>query len=332
MNIAFFEISDSEKKELMQKLKGHNLTFSKSPLSNDNAELARDAEIISVFIYSNIDESVLEQMPKLRLIVTRSTGYDHIDVKECKKRKVLVCNAPDYGKNTVAEHTFGLILALSKSIYRASLRVLGNDFSIKGLEGFDLKGKTLGVIGVGNIGQDVIKIARGFGMNVIASNPRRDKSLERKLNFKYASLTSLLKKSDIVTLHVPLTPKTKHLINQKNIKLIKPSAVLINTSRGDVVETKALLSALEKNKIAGAGLDVIEGEKAIKAEIAAPKKIRGKSNSIAESYEVIRNEKVVFTPHIAFYTQEALKRIMETTIKSVKCFVQNKTKEIPFVN
>ncbi len=331
MEMAFFEVTDVDKRELTSKFKGRKISFYKEPLSLQNVEKVKNVDIISVFIYSKIDKSILGRLPKLKLISTRSTGYDHIDLKACKTRKILVCNVPAYGANTVAEHAFALMLDLSRNVRKAYIRAIGDDFEIQGLKGFDLKGKTLGVIGVGNIGQNAIKIANGFGMNVIASDPHHSRSLEQKLNFKYASLNNLLKKSDIVTIHVPLIASTRHLINKKTLSLMKPSALLINTSRGGIVDTDALLHALEKNKLGGAGIDVIEGEKEIKEELELlrdegehVKKIREVMNSL----ELLRNDKVVFTPHIAFYSAEALERLLDTSIEGIKSFMRGKPKYI----
>ena len=327
MEIAFFEVNDRDKAELASKFKGRNVTFYKETLSAQNAAKAKNADIISVFIYSKIDNALLAKLPKLKLIATRSTGYDHIDLKACKKHGIKVCNVPTYGENTVAEHAFALIMDLSRNIRKAYLRAMGDDFEIQGLKGFDLKGKTMGVVGVGNIGKNTIKIANGFGMKVLASDPHHHKTLEKKFHFKYASLKELLKKSDVVSLHVPLIPATKHLINKKTLALMKPTALLINTSRGGVVDTDALLHALEKNKLGGAGLDVIEGEKEIKEELEILrdegehiKKLR----EVMESLELLRNDKVVFTPHIAFYSAEALERLLDTTVDNIKNFIKKK--------
>lgn len=329
MEIAFFEVNDTDKRELSQKFKGRNVKFYKEILSSQNVSKAKTAQIISIFIYSKINKDILSKLPNLKLIATRSTGYDHIDLKECKKRGIKVCNVPAYGANTVAEHAFALILDLSRNVRKAYLRAMGDDFDIQGLKGFDLKGKTMGVVGVGNIGKNSIKIANGFGMNVIASDPHHNKALARKLKFKYASFKDLLKKSDIVTLHVPLIPSTKHLMNKKTIAFMKPNALLINTSRGGVVDTNALLHALEKNKLGGAGLDVIEGEKEIKEELELLRdegEHVKKLKDIMESLDLLRNDKVVFTPHIAFYSTGALGRLLDTSIDNIKSFIKGKPK------
>lgn len=332
MNITFFEENNVEETEIRKALKGNKLKFSNEPLSKSNFKIAKDSEVVVIFINSTVDKAILKLLPKLKLIVTRSTGFDHIDLKECKKKKILVSNIPTYGENTVAEHAFALLLDLSRNIHKSFMRISENNFSIEGLKGFDLRGKTIGVVGVGNIGEHVIRIAKGFEMNVLAFDMKKSLKLQRKLKFKYVSLENLLKNSDIVTLHVPLNKKTKHLINKKTIKLMKPNSILINTSRGEIVDTDSLFLALEKEKIRGAGLDVIEGEKMIKEE----KELLHLSNEhhykklkeAIDCYTILHNEKVIFTPHIAFYSSEALQRIRETTIENIKSFIENNPKNL----
>ena len=179
LKIAFFETEEREKPCLGAKLKGYDVTFFDYPIDEDSAAKAKDFDIISVFIYSKITKKVLGKLKNLKLITTRGTGFDHIDIEECKKRKIIVCNVPAYGENTVAEHTFALILNLTRKIHKAWERTRRLDFSQKGLMGTDLRGKTMGVIGAGNIGRHVIRIAKGFEMDVIAFDTFKDKKLEK---------------------------------------------------------------------------------------------------------------------------------------------------------
>ena len=324
MHVSFFEVQDWEGELIRKNLKSP--TIYKETLTPINAKKAKNSEIISVFIYSKISKQVLQELPKLKLIITRSTGFDHIDLVECKKRKVKVCYIPSYGENTVAEHTFALILALSRKIHKSYIRTLKNDFTIEGLEGFDLKGKTLGVVGAGKIGKHVIRIARGFEMNVLVNDRHVDEFLATELNFKYVSFNELLKKSDIVTLHIPYSKENHFLINKKNISLFKEGSILINTSRGLLVDTEALLLGLKKKILSGVGIDVIEDEKFIKEEkeLLHEKNKREAIKNFLEDHELIRNENVVFTPHIAFYSREALERIIEKTIGEIKSFEKGK--------
>ncbi len=327
MKITFFEIQGWETPLLKNALKNHSLKFIKEPLSIKNIKEAENSEIISIFIYSQINEAILAKLPKLRYITTRSMGFDHINSEACKKANILVSNTPHYGDNSVAEHAFGLILSLSRNIHKAYVRNINENHEIEGLKGFDLKGKTIGVIGTGRIGNNVIEIAKGFKMNILANDHHPNKLLAKKLGFEYVSLAKLFKESDIVTLHVPYSKENHHLISKKVLKSMKPHALLINTARGQLVDTLALMSALKKGEIGGAGIDVIEGEELIKEEkelLHSHKKINTqKMHQLALDHKIIKNEKVVFTPHIAFYSEEAVQRIIEVTIENILSFSKN---------
>jgi len=328
MNIAFFEIQDWEVTQLKKIFKGNNLKFFPDFLTLNNINQVKDCDVLSIFIYSKITKDILSKMSKLKYISTRSMGTDHIDFDACKKAGIKVSSAPHYGDNSVAEHTFALILSLSRNIHKAYIRNLNENHQIEGLKGFDLKGKTLGVVGVGRIGSNVIKIAHGFDMDVLANDPHQNKTFAKKYNFKYVSLKELLKKSDIVTLHVPYCPENHHLMNRKTISSMKTGAILINTSRGPVVDTLALIHYLRNNKLGGAGIDVIEGEELIKEEkelLHDQKKLNIKTiTQLALDHRIIRDEKVVFTPHIAFYSNEAVQRILDVTIENIKSFIKKK--------
>ena len=325
--IAFFEITVKEKTYLKKKFNGNfEIKFFTEELDENNAELISNADIISPFIYSNINSKVINKSKKLRLISTRSTGFNHIDIKAAKNKGISVANVPYYGENTVAEHTFALILALSRNLHKAYLRTIRNDFDLKGLQGFDLKGKTLGVIGAGSIGVHVIKIARGFGMNVIATDTNHKHILAELLEFKYEPLEILLKKSDIITLHCPYNKHTHHLLNMSNIKLIKKGTLFINTARSGLIEPKALYYAVEKNIFGGIGLDVFEGEELLKEENQMLTKNVSVDHleSLLKRNILLRKENVIITPHMAFDSHEAVERIMDTTVDNIKSFLENK--------
>jgi D-lactate dehydrogenase len=325
MKIAFFETKDWERDYIKNKLENHELEFYAEPLTRENVENVKAFEIISVFIYSKLTPDILDQIPKLKLIVTRSTGFEHIPLEECKKRNILLANVPTYGENTVAEHTFALILSLSRNVHKSYVRTQKRDFSIEGLKGFDIKGKTIGVIGAGHIGLHVIKIAKGFGMNALAFDVNQDKFMAEVLGFEYVSIKELLNNSDIITLHVPYNKKTHHLINKDNINQIKKGAILINTSRGGVVDTEALIEALNKKILSGVGVDVLENEELIKEEkqlLHDEKRIEILSN-LVQDHILLSKDNVVYTPHIAFYSQEALERILDTTVQNITSFLTN---------
>jgi D-lactate dehydrogenase len=324
MKITFFEIKSWEETILKRKLKGHSLQFFREPLNIENASKAKNSDIISGFIQTKLSPEILKKLPNLKLIVTRSTGYDHINLKETRKRNITVCNVPTYGANTVAEHTFALILALSRNTHKSYLRAVHNNFSIEGLKGFDLKGKTLGVVGAGNIGRNVIRIALGFQMKVLTMDRHPDNDLAKDLGFQYTDFKTLLKKSDILTLHIPYTRENFHMINKKTLSLMKRGSIIINTARGKLIDTEALIEAIESKHIAGAGLDVIEGEKMIKEEkqlVYEPEKIKDLLQ-LSEDHDLLSKDNVIYTPHIAFYSQEALVRIIEETAKNIQDFIK----------
>ncbi|MHB0999374.1 MAG: hydroxyacid dehydrogenase [Armatimonadota bacterium] len=326
--MVFFETEDWEEGFIRDSpLNDYQPQVYKERITTDTAKLAEGADIVSVFIYSDLSKPVLDMLPNLRMIATRSTGYDHIDLEECKRRNIIVTNVPYYGENTVAEHAFGLILSLSRKIYKAYLRTSRLDFSLEALRGFDLKNKTIGVVGAGRIGLHVVRIAKGFGMNVIVYDVAQEPLLAEVLGFTYVTFEDLLARSDVITLHLPLNKNTHHLINSENINLVKHGALLINTARGAIVETEALLAALDSGIIAGAGLDVFEGEESVKEETAVlvQRKLSGeKLREVLLSYALLHRDNVVITPHIAFYSEEALHRIMETTEDNILCYIEGK--------
>lgn len=325
--IAFFELESWEKEYLSKNLKNCEIQFIDGHLSENNAAQAKSADAIGIFIYSAVNKKILERLPNLKLIATLSTGFDHIDIKECKKRKIVVCNVPHYGENTVAEHAFALILNLTRMIHKAYERTKIGDFSLDGLRGTDLRGKTIGVVGTGSIGQHVIRIARGFEMDVIAFDKFKNTKMAKKLEFKYVSFEHLLKNSDIITLHVPFNKSTHHLINKKALSKMKKGVFIINTARGGIIDTSALLKGLKSGKIGGAGLDVLEGECFIKEE----KQILSKHflkecdlKTVLQDHLLLKQPNVIITPHSAFNSSEALHRILDITLLNIKSFLKGK--------
>ena len=331
MKIALLEVHDWEEAYLRERVAGaHTVVVLHEVLEDKHLAQMADAEVVSPFIYSRLDAARLAKLPNLKLIATRSTGFDHIDVTECVRRGIVVSNVPFYGENTVAEHSFALILALSRKVHEAFVRVRAGNFSLDGLRGFDLKDKTIGVVGAGHIGLHVIRIARGFGMKVLAFDVRRDNFLSEVLGFTYTDLDTLLSGSDIITLHAPYNKHTHHLINRNNVGRIKRGAILINTSRGGLVDTEVLLKALDDGILAGAGLDVLEGEEAIYEESALlgdavnPERLR----QALQNHVILKKPNVVFTPHNAFNSQEALERILQTTADNIAAFVAGAPKNV----
>lgn len=329
--VVFFEMEDWEEQFIREsELQQHKPKIYRERLTADTAKLAADAEVVSVFIYSTVDKDVLDRMPNLRMVATRSTGFDHIDLQECERRGITVSNVPYYGENTVAEHAFGLILSLSRKIYKAYMRTTRLDFSLEGLRGTDLKDKTIGIVGAGRIGLHVVRIAKGFGMNVLVYDVRHEQLLAEVLGFTYVGFEELLRRSDVISLHAPLTKATHHMINSENINLVKPGAILVNTARGSLVETEALITALNQGIIAGAGLDVFEGEEAVKEDTAIlAQKLPGEQlRDILLSYTLLHRDNVVITPHIGFYSDEALRRIEETTVENIFGFIRDRKQNV----
>lgn len=322
--IAFFgALRDWEEEAIREHLSAHELLMFPQPLSPSFIpDEARTADIVSVFVDSQVSADVIAAFPNLKGVVTRSTGFDHIDLEAAEARGIVVCNVPSYGENTVAEHAFGLLLAISKRIVEGydMLRLRG-EYDPTRLTGFDLKGRTLGVVGTGRIGQHAIRIGNGFQMRVIAYDAYPRKELEAELNFTYTdTLEDLLSQSDVLTLHVPYLPSTHHLINKSNIRLLPKGAVLINTSRGPVVETEALFEALVEGHLAGAGLDVVEEEGLIKDELhlLAEGSVEGHNLRVAlMNHKLIDMPNVIMTPHSAFNTKEALERILRTSLEDI---------------
>ena len=328
MKVIFFEITEEEKKhliELLEPLKLLDVDFYEDKLRIENIHIAKDAEIISVFVNSEINSEIIAALPKLKLIAMRSTGFDHIDLEFAKKNGIKIANVPSYGSHTVAEFTFGLILNLSRKIFDARKQLLeGDNFDISKLKGFNLYGKTLGVVGTGRIGKNVIKIANGFEMKIIAYDLFPDKKFAEQIGFEYVDLPELLSQSDIVTLHTPYNKSTHHLINKDNIFILKKGAYLINTARGELVETDALLKALASNHLSGAGLDVLESERQLKEEISIFTKSSDNFKDFKTLFEdqvLLDMPQVIVTPHIAFCSKEAEQEIEKTTVENIKCFL-----------
>lgn len=331
MKIGFFGIKDWEKEYIearKDKMPEVDFWFSSEIISEEHLPAQTDFDAISVFVDSSVKAKVLEKLPNLKFIATRSTGFDHIDLNECKRKDIAVSFVPSYGENTVAEFAFGLLLTLSRKIYESydRIRETGN-WSFEGLQGFDLKGKTIGVVGTGRIGRHSIRIAQGFGMNVIGYDLHPDAKLAEEFGFEYKSLDNLLSAADVVTLHVPYLPETHHLINEKRLGQMKKGAILINTSRGAVVETEALVKALKSGHLGGAGIDVFEEEGVVKDEMdfLVSGKAEGHNlKTIIANHVLVDMPNVVLTPHNAFNTKEALERILDTTIENVTGYLSGK--------
>ena len=325
MKIVIFELEEWER-QAFEGLGGeHKLELLEEPLNQQTAETHADAAIISTFIYSRLDRAVLERFGNLKMITTRSTGFDHIDLEFCEERGIAVCNVPSYGENTVAEHVFGLLLTISHKLDQAVDRTRKGDFSPRGLQGFDLEGRTLGVIGTGSIGQCTIRIARGFGMKVLAHDVKPDSQAAEVLDFEYVGLDELLGRADVISVHVPASGATHHLLSHQQFERMKDGVVLINTSRGSVVDNQALIRGLAEGKVRGAGLDVLPEEPVIREEAELLRSVYERTHdlhALLADHVLIRLRSVIVTPHSAFNTREAVSRILETTASNIDLYLE----------
>lgn len=330
--IALFQIKGWEAEYEIQKLKEAGLEVDCFEEGIDKAKVTDPSlyEGLSVFVGPLVNKETLEKFSNLKLLTTRSTGFDHIDLAYTQEKNLALGYVPHYGENTVAEFAMGLILTVSRKLYLGVDRIKEDrGFSFEGLEGFDVKGKTLGVVGTGRIGAHVIKMAKGFDMNIVAHDAYPNEALAKEYGFSYLPLEELLATSDVITIHVPYLPSTHHLINKENIEKIKKGAILINTARGSVVETEALVRALQKGIISGAGLDVLEEEGVLKDEQGFWLKDADDDAPDINLRTVLQNNilidmpNVVVTPHNAFNTKEAKTRILDADIQNITSFFAN---------
>lgn len=273
-------------------------------------EACKNSEIISTFINTPFPRQVIEKLPRLKLLCTRSVGYDHIDIDACREKGITVCNVPDYGSHVIAEHVFALLLSTLRHIRAGEDRVESGTFDYHGLRGMALKGKTLGILGTGKIGRKVAKIAHGYEMRILAADQCRTIELETELGVQYVSFEELLKQSDILTLHVPATKETEHLLDEKAFSTMKDGVVLVNTARGSLIDSKALLKALSSGKVSYALLDVLEHEQ-----------------NFQENETLIKHPKVVTTPHIAFYADDSMRSMYLDSIQSIEQWIAGREPE-----
>jgi len=319
LQIYFHELPAGQEPYVREALKDHSLTF--SPHSVSETSINPDTEALCIFVHSKITPEFLEKLPKLKLLCTMSTGFDHIDLKACQQRGVMVCNIPYYGGHSVAEHTFALLMSLSRKIPQSIIHLRKKTFIREELKGFDLAGKTLGLLGAGHIGQYTAKIAKGFDMNVLAYDVFPNHEIAQKIGFQFADLPTLLSSSDILSFHAPYNQYTHHTINLQNIHQVKKGCVFINTARGGLIETKALLLALEEGLFSAAGLDVLEEEDLFLKPGRVKKATQEQKEVLRMNKEILQMPQVLFTPHNAFNTVEAEQRIVDMTLKNIHSFL-----------
>jgi D-lactate dehydrogenase len=319
MRITFFSTQGFERKpfEKASEAFRHSLHFLEARLTGETCALAAGSEAVCVFVCDRVDAAVLQSLQRsgTRVLLLRSAGFDHVDMIAAAQLELPVLRVPAYSPHAVAEHAFALLLGLIRRIPRAHARVRDGNFSLDKLVGFELCAKTFGVIGTGRIGRAAATIARGFGCRVIAYDVRPDEELARELGVRYVSLDELLAESDIVSLHAPLTPQSRHIIDAAGLRKMKPSCILINTSRGALIDTAALVEALKAGRLGGAALDVYEGEGGLF--------FRDRSGEvIADELLMWLNSlhNVLITAHQGFLTDEALEQIAATTLANATDF------------
>ncbi len=315
IRIAFFDAKpyDIASFNRINKDIGYEIKSFKSRLSMDNVVLTKGFNVVCVFVNDIVDKEVIDSLIEngVELIALRCAGYNNLDIKHAYG-KIHAVRVPAYSPYAVAEHAAGLILTLNRKIHKAYSRTRESNFSIDGLEGFDLYGKTAGIIGAGKIGRVLINILKGFGMDLLVYDHYRDEEYAAKIGFKYADLDTLYKESDLISLHCPLTKETHHMINSVTIEKMKQGVMLINTSRGHLVDTKSLIDALKRGKIGSAGLDVYEEEANYFFEDFSGSMV---TDDLLARLLTFNN--VIVTSHQAFLTKEALSNIAETTMKNI---------------
>lgn len=332
MKLGFFEREEWEESIIRGAFPDDELYFHNGGIAEDALPERTDFDAIAVFTNSRITSALLDKLPDLKYVVTRSTGYDHVDVAECRKREIAVAYVPGYGDNTVAEYAFGLLLNLTRKIYLSVDEVKeSGSWNRARLRGVDLKGKTMGIVGTGRIGKEAVRMAKGFGMRVVAYDPKPDEAFAKEMEIAYMPLDDLLAASDAVSLHCPYCAETHHLLNAGNMKKMKRGAYLVNTARGGLVETDALVAALADGTLAGAALDVLEEEGETKDELhflshGHPKEEELKV--VLENHALMKMPNVLITPHNAFNTEEALLRILHTTIENIRSYIAGNPKNL----
>ena len=315
--IAFFDTKSYDRESFI-KYSGEdfNFRFFENKLNPDTVSMAACCDAVCAFVNDDIDRYVLEQLEKfgVGLVAMRCAGYNNVDLKAARGR-VKVVRVPAYSPYAVAEHAMGMILMLNRKLHRAYIRTRDHNFSLEGLTGFDLKDKTVGIIGTGKIGRCFADICKGFGMNIIGFDPYESE----EFCGKYMSLDELLSKSDIISLHCPLTKENRRLINKETVAKMKDGVFIINTSRGRLIDTQSLVDGLKSGKVAAAGLDVYEEETDIFFEDYSDEIIKDDTLST-----LISMPNVIVTSHQAFLTREALSAIAETTVKNLEDYFSGK--------
>jgi D-lactate dehydrogenase len=323
MKVAFFDTKKYDEDFFNEANKEFDFTikYFSERLSIDTVIMASGYDVVCAFVNDDINKEVILKLEEqnVGLLAMRCSGYNNIDMKTAFN-KIKICRVPAYSPYAVAEHALALIMSLNRKTHKAYNRTRESNFSIKGLLGFDLHGKKAGVIGTGKIGRIFIKIIKGLGMDVVAYDPYPNESFSRDLGFSYVAIEDLYKNSDIISLHCPLTKDTFHLIDKDAVSLMKNNVMIINTSRGGLIDTRALVDSLKEGRVGYVGLDVYEEEENFFFE--------DHSDSIVQDDVLSRLQtfaNVLITSHQGFFTKEALQNISNTTLSNIKDFRSGKT-------
>lgn len=297
---------------------GFSLRFFETQLNDLTVELIQDETVVCVFVNDIVNAQVIESLAqkKVKIIALRCAGFNNVDLEAAKKHNIRVCRVPAYSPEAVAEHAMAMILTLNRKTHKAYNRVREQNFSLNGLLGFDLHGKTIGIIGTGNIGKAFAKIAKGFGCKILAFDVVVDPEMEKE-GVVFTDLDTVFKESNIISLHCPLNEKTKHLIDKKSLSLMKHNVMIINTSRGALIDTTAVIKALKKEKVGYLGIDVYEQEEKLF--------FKDHSEDIIQDDEIQRLmsfPNVLVTAHQAFFTEEALKQIALVTLGNIESLLK----------
>lgn len=333
MDVTFYDVGEDEHAPLRRALRGYaawNARLISDPLRAQNAALAKQSAAVSVFGMGRVTAEILEQLPQLRLLAVRSTGYDHVDLKSAAARNIRVCNAPDYCDNTVAEYTLGLLIALMRRLPLTLRRCYHGDFSRIGLCGHDLRGKTLGLVGTGRIGARVARLAHAFGMRILACDPQPDARLREECGVTYLALDELLPQVDALSLHLPYTEATHHLLNADRLGALKPGVVLVNTARGGIIDSRALARLQAEGHFGGLALDCFEGEEVWLSALAPLPKHYSPSqiDQALNNFRLQLGDNAILTPHNAFNSREALQRGIDVTLENIQAFLNGQPKNL----
>lgn len=328
--ILFFDVADYEVEFLKRACEGkfqyQLIKESLNSLFNPTKE-QEEAQIISCFTTSRVPNEILEKFKNLELIALRSVGFNHIDIDYCRKNNIFVENTPNYGNMTVAEFALALLLDVTRKVTYSANNLKNSIVDVKCTIGMEIFGKTIGIIGLGAIGAEMARLSHGIGLKILGYDLKEKEDLKQKYGVQYTDFETLVKNSDFISLHSPLTKDNFHMFDKEIFAIMKPSSILINTARGELVDTQALYNALSEKKIAGAGLDVLESEDTL-TDVEYLVDI-GRMSPQALQKTVLNNrlmklDNVIITPHIAYDTNEAINRILNTAIDNINAFVEGK--------